>query len=272
MKIWKNTSTLDGFDDGLKFTELKTDANVVLMGSKPIEINQFPNLKGIFRAGVGHDNVPEKEAKEKGIIVRFPSDETVNIIFDETASFTCSLIFRMLYSNVGMIEPWTKLPRNQMSAKNLLVIGTGKIGSRVAELMHPFMQVSTFDILRNEIFELKLMIKNADCITIHIPKSRDNIAFFDKEKLSWMKDGSSLINAARGAIVDEGALYNEINNGRIKAAFDVYWQEPYIGKLKEYYPDQFYMTPHIASTCAGFLKGCRAGIDKLILDLSHNGI
>ena len=272
MLIWKNTTILDTCSDGLSFTDIKNNADIILMGSQPIEINQFPSIKGIFRAGVGHDNVPEKEAKEKGIIVRFPSDETVNIIFDETASFTCSLIFRMLYSNVGMIEPWTKLPRNQMSAKNLLVIGTGKIGSRVAELMHPFMQVSTFDILRNETFELKLMIKNADCITIHIPKSRDNIAFFDKEKLSWMKDGSSLINAARGAIVDEGALYNEINNGRIKAAFDVYWQEPYIGKLKEYYPDQFYMTPHIASTCAGFLEGCRAGIDKLILDLSQNGI
>ena len=50
MKIWKNTSTLDGFDHGLEFTEIMTDADIVLMGSKFIEINQFPNLKGIFRA------------------------------------------------------------------------------------------------------------------------------------------------------------------------------------------------------------------------------
>ena len=82
MKIWKNTSTLDGFDHGLEFTEIMTDADIVLMGSKFIEINQFPNLKGIFRAGVGRDNVPEKEAKGKGIIVRFPSDQTINIIVD----------------------------------------------------------------------------------------------------------------------------------------------------------------------------------------------
>jgi phosphoglycerate dehydrogenase-like enzyme len=268
MKIWKNTSTLDGFDDGLNFTESKTDADIVLMGGKPIEINQFPNLKGIFRAGIGRDNVPEKEAREKGIIVRFPSDQTVNIIFDETASFTCSLIFRMLYSDVGAIDPWIKAPRNQMSVKQLLVIGTGKIGSRVAELMTPFMNVQTFDILQNEIFELKAMIQEADCITIHIPKSSDNLAFFDKEKLSWMKDNSVLINSARGAIVDEDALYNEISNDRIRAAFDVYWEEPYNGKLKEFYPDRFFMTPHVASTCTGFLKGCRAGLDSLIQDLS----
>ena len=53
MKIWKNTSTLDGFDDGLIFTSSKKDADIVLMGSKPIDIYHFPNLKGIFRAGVG---------------------------------------------------------------------------------------------------------------------------------------------------------------------------------------------------------------------------
>jgi phosphoglycerate dehydrogenase-like enzyme len=268
MKIWKNTSTLDGFDHGLEFTEIMTDADIVLMGSKFIEINQFPNLKGIFRAGVGRDNVPEKEAKGKGIIVRFPSDETAKIIFDETASFACSLIFRMLFSNVGTLDSWMKAPRDQMVAKTLLVIGTGKIGSRVAELMRPFMQVNTFDILQNEISELKPMIQKADCISIHIPKSDDNISFFDREKLSWMKNNSTLVNAARGAIVDEDALYNEISNGRIKAAFDVYWHEPYHGKLKEFYPDRFFMTPHVASTCTGFLEGCRAGLDSLIQELS----
>ena len=212
MKIWKNTSTLDGFDHGLEFTEIMTDADIVLMGSKFIEINQFPNLKGIFRAGVGRDNVPEEDAKKKGIIVRFPSDQTINIIFDETASFTCSLIFRMLYNDIGAINSWMKAPRQQMSVKNLLVIGMGKIGSRVAKLMRPFIKVSTFDVLQNEISGLKSMIQQADCISIHIPKSNENISFFDKEKLSWMKDNSTLVNAARGAIVDEDALYNEISS------------------------------------------------------------
>ena len=96
MKVWKNTSTLDGFDKKLIFTESKTDADIALIGIKPIEINDFSNLKGIFRAGIGKDNVPEKESEKNGIVVRYPSDKTINIIFDETASFTCGLIFRML--------------------------------------------------------------------------------------------------------------------------------------------------------------------------------
>ena len=270
MKIWKNTSTLDGFDDGLDFTQSKQETDIVLMGSKPIDVDEFPNLEGLFRAGIGRDNVPEKEAKKKGIVVRYPSDKIINIIFNETASFTCSLIFRMLYKNIGTISPWIKEPRRQLSQKTLLVIGVGKIGSQVAQLMKQFLNVKTFDILHNEESELKPMFKNADCITVHIPKSDDNLSFIDKEKLSWMKNGAVLINTARGAIVDEDALYREIKQERLHAAFDVYWQEPYHGKLKDFHPERFFMTPHVASTCSGFLIGCRDGLDQLIYHIKQN--
>ena len=270
MLIWKNTATLDGFDDGLNFTQSKIEAEIALMGSKPIDIVEFPNLKGIFRAGIGKDNVPEKAAEKKGIVVRYPSDKTINIIFNETASFTCSLIFRMLYKNIGTISPWIKEPRRQLSQKTLLVIGVGKIGSQVAQLMEQFLNVKTFDIMQNEISELKPMIQYADCVTIHFPKSDKNISFIDAEKLSWMKKNSVLINTARGAIVDEDALYDEIKSGRLHAAFDVYWKEPYKGKLMEFHPNRFYMTPHVASTSSSFLEGCREGLDQLIDFLKEN--
>ena len=104
MKIWKNTSTLDDYDEGLNFTTDKEQAEIALLGSKPIDLIDFPNLKGIFRAGVGRDNVPENEAIKSGIEVRYPSQGTINIIFDETAIFTCSLIFRMFYDLLGTID------------------------------------------------------------------------------------------------------------------------------------------------------------------------
>ena len=270
MKIWKNTSTLNGFDDGLDFTQSKLDADIVLLGSKPIEINDFSNLKGIFRAGIGKDNVPEKAAEKKGIVVRYPSDKIINIIFNETASFTCSLIFRMLYKNIGTISPWIKEPRRQLSQKTLLVIGVGKIGSQVAQLMKQFLNVKTFDILHNEESELKPLMQQADCITIHIPKSDENISFIDAEKLSWMKNNSVLVNTARGGIVDENALYNELNSKRLKAAFDVYWKEPYDGILKQFYPEQFFMTPHVASTCREYLLGCRTSLEELVTEIYSN--
>ena len=149
MKIWKNTSTLDGYDDGLFFTKNKNQADIALLGSKLIDLFEFPNLKGIFRAGVGKDNVPEKEAVKRNILVRYPSQETINIIFDETSSYTCSLIFRMLYSNVGILDSWKKYNRSELSKRTLLVIGMGNIGRRVMEYMRPHMNVITFDIIEN---------------------------------------------------------------------------------------------------------------------------
>ena len=83
-----------------------------------------------------------------------------------------------------------------------------------------------------------------------------------------MKNGAALINTARGAIVDEEALYHEIKQKRICAAFDVYWNEPYFGKFKEFYPECFFMTPHVASTCSDFLQGCRIDLENLIRKLS----
>jgi len=269
MLIWKNTSTLNGYDKGLFFTEDKELAEIALLGSKPINLGEFPNLKGIFRAGIGKDNVPEEEASDKGILVRYPSQETIKIIFDETATYTCSLIFRMLYQGVGTLDPWIKEDRTQCSSKILLVIGTGNIGKRVAKYMKSFMRVRTYDILENDEVELIELIKSADCITLHIPKTEDNEAFFNGKKLKLMKNNSILINTARGQIVDEEALYGEIKTGRIRAAFDVFWQEPYSGNLKEFHPDKFYMSPHIASTCSGFLKGCRRGLNNLISEVSN---
>ena len=267
MKIWTNTSTLSGFDRGLVFTESKEEAEIALIGSKPLEISQFPNLKAIFRAGIGKDNVPVVQARKKNIVVRFPSEKTVDVIFEETSNFTCSLIFRMLYSNVGDLDSWRKTPRFQLKDKKLLIIGCGNIGSRVAEKMGNFLQVHTYDILSDENTSLEDLISSADCITLHIPYNSTNHEFFDSEKLSLMKDDSSLVNTARGKIVDQDALFQEIKAKRIKAAFDVFWEEPYIGSLRKYHPDPFFMTPHIASTCLDFLKGCRDDLDKLVEEL-----
>jgi len=265
MLIWKNTATLNGYDEGLNFTKLKKEAIIALLGSKAIKLDEFPKLKAIFRAGIGRDNVPIKEAKSRGILVKFPSHKTIEIIFEETANFTCGLIMKGLYSEIGSINPWIKNDRTQLSAKTLLVLGMGNIGKRVAKKMNSFLNIITFDILFNKSYsELKKMISTADCITIHIPNSDENNSFINKEKLSWMKDGGILINTSRGAIVDENALHKEIKSGRLKAAFDVYWEEPYKGKLTEFYPESFFMTPHVASTCSGFLEGCREDINSLI--------
>ena len=267
MKIWTNTSTLDDFNSGLDFTENKSEAYVALLGSKPISLSEFPNLKGLFRAGVGKDNVPELEAQERGIKVKYPSEETQSIIFGETANFAIHLILKMMYKNIGEIGSWTKSKRIELNQKKVLLIGQGNIGKLVKEKLTGFTQVITYDVLSNSPEELKGFLQEADCISIHIPNSKENDYFIDKKKLALLKDGAVLINTARGQIVNEEDLLNEIKKKRIFAAFDVFWEEPYFGKLADYHPDQFYMTPHVASTCQGFLEGCRKDLDLLIKEI-----
>ena len=268
MKLWKNTTFFNHYNEEYSFTEIKNEAEIAILGSKPIIIDEFQSLRAIFRVGIGRDNVPEIEAAEKGITVRFPSEETVKIIYRETASFTCSLILKMAYNNVGKIDPWHRKIRKALSKQTLLVIGTGNIGSRVIKRMENFMNITTYDIIQNKEQELEPLISSADHITLHIPKDKMNNAFFDEKKLSWIKAGATIINTSRGSIVDEDALYNELSNSRINAAFDVFWNEPYNGKLMEFYPNSFYMSPHVSSSCNEFIDGCKRDLDLLIAELT----
>ncbi|NQT23757.1 hydroxyacid dehydrogenase, partial [candidate division KSB1 bacterium] len=196
MKIWTNTKTLDGFINEFEITENKAEADVALIGSKPIFLEEFPKLKGIFRAGIGRDNVPIEEAAAKGVKVKFPAQKTIAKIYEETANFTCHLILRMMYADVGTLDPWIKYNRTILNDRTLLIIGTGNIGNRVLNKMKTLMTVKTFDILSNSEDELKDFTARADCITIHIPKHSKNINFIDAEKLSWMKDGAVIVNTS----------------------------------------------------------------------------
>jgi len=269
MKVWTNTNTLDGLIDDLVITSSKQEAEVALLGSKPITLDEFPNLKGIFRAGVGSDNVPIEEAKKRGIKVEFPSEKTINFILEETANFACYLIMRMLYINVGSLSPWEKYNRSFLGNRKLLIIGKGKIGTMVMNKLGSMLKILTYDVSINSQDELEQMIKDADCISLHIPASPENKGFFGASKLSLMKNGASLINTARGSVVDEDALFKELESERIYAAFDVYWKEPYEGKLKKFHPDRFFMTPHVASTCDEFLRGSAEDLRKLVQKLKN---
>lgn len=255
LKIYKATNTLDKFTIPHVFTQNKNEADVIIVGGKPIDLEEFPLLKGIFKTGVGTDNLPFKEASEKQVRIQLPSEETKIVIYDETASFTCYLIIQGLYANAAEFQTWSKHSRNCMRNKRLLVMGTGKIGGRVIKRMQQFMQVDTYDPLQNKPDELSALLPNADCISLHMPLSSSTKDFFDKERLALLKDGCLLVNTSRGPIVNESALFDELFSGRMRAAFDVFWEEPYKGKLLNLPDDRFIRTPHIASTCEEFLEG-----------------
>jgi phosphoglycerate dehydrogenase-like enzyme len=269
MKVWSNTRTLDGYVDGVAFTDDTTAAEVALIGGKAIRLDAFPRLRGIFKTGVGRDNVPEAEAAARGIACGFPSPATCGIIHEETANFACHLILSALYADAGDFATWTKRDRIALSSRELLVLGTGNIGGRVAAKMRALIKVSTFDALTNRPNELEPLIRRADCISLHVPLLPATRGFFDAEKLAWMKDGAALVNTARGPVVDEAALFAELTAARLRAAFDVFWEEPYNGRLTGLPRDRFIVSPHVASTCREFIAATAGDFRLFLRNLPH---
>ena len=250
------TSTLNGYIDDLNplCCESCLDAAVILVGGKNFDLSDFPNLRGIFKTGVGTDNLPFAVAKVRGIKIAIPGEVACKIIYEESADFACNLIFRCLFRDIGNWNSWSKTARKSLRSKTVLVIGTGNIGGIVRDKMKTFCRVITFDLLNNRPEELRPLIEEADCVSIHVPLLDSTRDLMNSERLSWMKEGAALVNTARGPIVNEDAIYCELKAKRIYAALDVFWQEPYKGKLTELSENEVLLTPHTAGTCAEFLE------------------
>jgi len=247
--IWRNTNILDPFLDKKEITTDKDKASIILLGAYPIDINEFPNVQFVFRVGVGTDNI-----NFTNVPVGFPEQSTKDIIYEETSNFACYLIFKMLYDNKSNLDTWSSVPRNLLNTKTLLVVGTGNIGSRVCNKMSGFFDnIITYD---EKTDSKPPPYEIADIITLHIPYSEKNKNYLNKDIFKKLKDDAIIINTARGGIVNEDDLYEALSTTNIQAAFDAFWDEPYHGKLMEFYPNKFYATPHMASTCTEFVQNC----------------
>jgi phosphoglycerate dehydrogenase-like enzyme len=271
MKIWKNTPTLDGYVPALATENAAPEeAELAVVGGKRFDVRAMPNLKAVFKCGVGTDNIDCAACSERGVRVILPSERTANIIYEETANFTVFLILERLYAGAGHVESWTKHLRPFLGRRVVLLLGQGNIGRRVKNKLEALLTVRSFDTATGDINHLEPLVREADVVSFHIPLTETTRGWFDAEKLGWMKDGAALVNTARGPIVDEDALYRELSAGHLTAAFDVFWEEPYRGRLSTFPSHIFHMTPHISSTCEDFLKSLGQDLQTLIDGMKHD--
>lgn len=271
MKVYFNTKAFDCLEEKkeLDMTEDISQAELLVLGSKSVDFSKALKAKAVYRFGVGRENIPDELLKKGTPLVFFPSEKAKETLYESTANFTVFLAFQMYYFPVaGDVDQWVKKTRDFLRKKNLLVIGLGNVGQRVVKKMELFMNVQTYDTKKNKSEELKPLIASADIIILNIPLSKENENFIDAEKFSWMKNDAILINTSRGNIVDEEALYQKMRNSNLRAGFDVFWQEPYNGKLKDFGQSRFFMTPHSASQTIEFVKEGFDDILKIIKELS----
>lgn len=272
MKIYFNTKTFDTLlkSSKIQITDKPEEADLLVLGAKRLDYPQFINLKAVYRFGVGTDNIDFEFFKKVSIPIYFPSEKAKAILYDSTANFTVYGILQLLYNGTfGNIDTWTKKQRDYIGDKIALVIGTGNIGQRVVDKLKVFMRVNTYDALFNRVEELEPLINISDVVTVHLPLNKQTKNFFDLQKISWIKDGAIIVNTARGDLFDEDALFEKLSKSNCRAFFDVFWEEPYQGRLKDLGSGKFLMSPHSAGNTNEFVRESFEDIVKITEGLKN---
>ncbi|MGG7141890.1 phosphoglycerate dehydrogenase [Clostridium nigeriense] len=246
-----------------EFYNLASDADAIIVGVDIIDkelIDNCPNLKAVCKFGVGTDNIDLNYAKEKGIFV----GRTVGSNSNAVAEHVLSLMFadaKNLYNTFKEVKDhkWNKPTGQELSEKKLGIIGFGMIGKRIANYANGLsMKVSAYDSFEIsdddakkyniEKKSLEEIICESDYISLHVPLVDSTKNMISTEEFKKMKNTACLINAARGGVVDEEALYKALVNKEIRSAyFDVYSCEPPTANDKLLELDNFLLTPHTAA-------------------------
>jgi D-3-phosphoglycerate dehydrogenase len=236
-------------------------------------------LRIISRCGIGVDSVDIKAAEELGIKVTITPDAPMISVAELTLGLILSLIRKITVLDAGIRRGGWKGPAgNLLSGKTAGIIGCGRIGTYVSKLLKAFgcevlghdTYIKDHEICRMIGFEE--LIKESDIITLHIPYTDDNKNLIGSEQLKRMKPDSLLVNAARGGLVDEDALYEALKNGDIAgAAMDCFMEEPYNGPLAEL--DNTVLTPHMGSSASeARVMMEQQAVDNLVDELERSEI
>lgn len=232
---------------------LSPDVVGLIAGLEPLdrEVLQKSNLKVISRVGSGLSNIDMNAAKELGIKVCYtPSGPTTSV-----AEFTLGAMLSMIRMVPQMDRDlhqgqWNKKIGLQLEGKTVVIIGFGRIGRKVADLLLSFkvniLVVDPFckkDVVDYTVLSLEEALPKADIITIH---SSGNECLLGDKEFSLIKNGIYLLNASRGGSISESSLIKALDDNKVAGAWlDTFENEPYTGPLIKYH--QVILTPHVGS-------------------------
>jgi D-3-phosphoglycerate dehydrogenase len=208
-------------------------------------------LKVISRCGTGVDNIDIIAAERFGIKVLNTPDAPILAVTELTIGLMLNLLRKINQADSAIRNgKWEKPMGNLLTGKKVGIIGFGRIGRKVAELLVSFgCEIRYYDIknvkqiLGIKKVELYELLKTSDIVSIHVSSKEQIIG---ETEIRFMKKGAWLVNVARGGVIDENALYLALKEGHLAgAALDVFEQEPYTFPLPEL--NNVILTPHIGS-------------------------
>jgi D-3-phosphoglycerate dehydrogenase / 2-oxoglutarate reductase len=206
-----------------------------------------PSLKVLSRVGVGLDMIDFQAAAGRGVAIRSTPDAPAPAV----AELTLGLILAMLRKIASLDRrlragEWAKAQGPLLAGKSVGIIGYGRIGRRVGELVSAFGATALpYDPLTAP-GDLGAVLAASDIVTLHLAYSAEVRHLIDAAAIARMRKGAYLVNASRGGLVDEAALHDALVSGHLAgAALDVFEQEPYAGPLAAL--DTVVLTPHVGS-------------------------
>jgi len=230
------------------------DAEVIISSSVQFDrdlLLSLSNVKLICITSAGYDRIDVQAATDYGILVAHCPGHNMNAVAEYTIGLMIAasrLMFRSATDvRAGRYDQYQYLGK-ELCGKTLGVIGYGTIGKKLAEMAQRAfdMRILTYDI-GNTQEELYMLLEQSDYITLHLALNSETRGILNSETLKHVKDGSILINAARGGLVDEQALYEVLKEGRLfAAALDVTENEPFDLDNPLFSLKNVIITPHTA--------------------------
>ncbi len=230
----------------------------------PELIGRAGRLRVIGRAGVGVDNVDVAAATKRGIVVANAPESNVVTAAEHTMALLLAMARNVPQAYVSLTSgKWerSKFSGVELYEKTLGILGFGRIGQLVAQRARGFgMRVLAFDpfVSAERYRELRVekadspddIYAQADFITVHLPKTAETEGFLGAKEFAKMRDGVRVLNVARGGLIDEGALQDALDSGKVGgAALDVSPSEP-ITEHPLFGYSNVVVTPHLGASTA----------------------
>lgn len=224
-------------------------------------VQQLPDLKLLCTRSVGFNHIDLQTCETQGITVCNVPDYGSHVIAEHVFALLLSKV-RHIPEGDARVESgefdYHGLRGVSLRGKTIGIVGTGKIGRKVAQIAHGFgMHILAVDmcrvmeledILKVEYVELPELLERSDIVTLHVPATKETTHMLNEETIKHMKDGAILINTARGELIDSQALFDALNTNKIQyALLDVLEHETNFAENEKLidHPNVV-VTPHIA--------------------------
>jgi len=231
------------------------------------ELGLLPDLRLVANYGVGYDSVDVAACRKRGIAVT----NTPGVLDAAVADLTLALVLacrRQLVAADRFVREarwrrgWARpeLLGRDLAGSTLGLVGMGRIGSEVARRAEAF-GMRVIHHRRSGGVPLDELLAAVDVVSLHVPLTAETHGLVSRERLALLREGATLVNTARGAIVDEDALVDELVSGRISAGLDVFADEPYVPERLLGLPNVV-LTPHVGSATVE----TRAAMTRALVD------